>query len=114
MSKTGIEDLSFSSFLGAAVVILLLIDVYVKVMAAIKTHREEKKRKDAPVNSLEETVKSHDEKLKKDNERLKELEEGNRIMMRAMMALLSHDINGNSNDKLTKSLDEIQQFLINK
>lgn len=95
-------------------VALILIGAYNTVMGAIKTHREEQRRKDAPVNNLEEQVKGHEEKLKRDNDRLKELEDGNRIMMRAMMALLSHDINGNSSEKLKQSLEEIQQYLIDK
>lgn len=95
-------------------VALVLIGAYNTIMGAIKTHREEQRRKDAPVNNLEEQVKGHEEELKRDNDRLKELEDGNRIMMRAMMALLSHDINGNSSEKLKQSLEEIQQYLIDK
>lgn len=95
-------------------VALVLIGAYNTIMGAVKTHREEKKRKDAPVNNLEEQVKEHEDKLKRDHERLNELENGNRIMMRAMMAMLSHEINGNSDDKLKASLDEIQKFLIEK
>ena len=95
-------------------VALVLIGAYNTIMSAIKTHREEKKRKDAPVNTLEETVKKHDERLSRDHERLNELEDSNRIIMRALMALMSHEINGNSDDKLKASYDEIQRFLIEK
>jgi hypothetical protein len=34
--------------------------------------------------------------------------------MRAVMALLSHEISGNSDDKLKASLEEIQKHLIEK
>ena len=40
--------------------------------------------------------------------------QSNRIIMRALMAMLSHEINGNSDEKLKASFDEIQQFLIEK
>ena len=109
-----LQDLTFGGFIGAALVLLLLIDVYIKVMSAVKTYREEKKRKDTPVNTLEDIVKDHTEKLKKDHERLNELEDSNRIIMRALMAMLSHEINGNSDDKLKDSFDEIQKYLIQK
>jgi hypothetical protein len=108
------QDITFEKLVGLMAVALVLIGAYNTIMGAIKTHREEQKRKDAPVNNLEEQVKGHEEKLKRDNDRLKELEDGNRIMMRAMMALLSHDINGNSSEKLKQSLEEIQQYLIDK
>ena len=109
-----VQDLTFNTLLGAALVFLLLVDIYIKVMTATKTARDEKKRKDAPVNNLEETVKDHSEKLKRDHERLNDLEEANRIQMRALMAMLHHEIDGNSTDGLKKSYDEIQQFLIDK
>ena len=48
------------------------------------------------------------------HERLNELEDSNRVIMRALMALLSHEISGNSDEKLKASLDEIQKFLIEK
>lgn len=108
------QNITFEQLVGLMAVALVLIGAYNTIMGAVKTHREEKKRKDAPVNNLEEQVKEHEDKLKRDHERLNELENGNRIMMRAMMAMLSHEINGNSDDKLKASLDEIQKFLIEK
>ena len=108
------ENITFAQLVGLAVVVLVLAGAYNTIMSAVKNYREEKKRKDAPVNTLEETVKKHDEQLKDDHERLDDLEDSNRIIMRALMALLSHEINGNSDDKLKASYDEIQQFLIQK
>lgn len=110
----GLQDLTWQTILGAALVFLLFVDVYLKIMSARKTYRDEKKRKDAPVNNLEETVKDHDEKLKKDHERLNKLEEAMRILMRSQIAQLDHEISGNSVDKLRDSRNEIQQFLIDK
>jgi hypothetical protein len=109
-----LKDITPDSLFLAFLVVLALLGAYITVMNAIKTWREEKQRKDMPVNELEETVKGHTDMLRRDNDRLKELEEGNRIMMRAMMALLSHDINGNSSDKLKEAMDEIQRYLIER
>ena len=109
-----IQTLTFEQLLVAIAVFLLLIDIYNKIMSAIKTAREEKKRKDAPVNTLEETVKKHEERLQKDHQRLNDLEEANRIQMRALMAMLHHEIDGNSTDGLKKSYEEIQKYLIEK
>ena len=109
-----VQTVTFEQFVYAVAVALLMVGIYNTVMSAIKTHREEKRRKDAPVNTLETTVKEHEGKLKRDHERLNNLEESNRIIMRALMALMSHEINGNSDDKLKASYDEIQKFLIEK
>jgi hypothetical protein len=75
-----LKDITPDSLILAFLVVLALLGAYITVMNAIKAWREEKQRKDAPVNNLEETVKQHDEKLKRDNDRLKELEEGNRYL----------------------------------
>ncbi len=108
------ENITFAQLAGLAALVLVLVGAYNTVMNAVKTYREEKKRKDQPVNSLESKVNEHEEKLKKDHERLNELEEANRIQMRALMAMLHHEIDGNSVEGLKKSYDEIQQYLIDK
>ena len=74
----------------------------------------QRKLKNQPVNTLENTVEDHERKLKNDHERITELEESNRIIMRALMAVMSHEVNGNSTDKLQKSMEEIQEFLIER
>ena len=109
-----IQALSFEQLIGTAAVILLLVGIYNTIMGAIKTAREEKKLKDQPVNTLETTVEDHSQKLKKDHERITALEESNRIIMRALMAVMSHEVNGNSTEKLQRSMEEIQQFLIER
>ena len=115
------EKITFEQLVALAAIVLILVGAYNTCMTAIKNHREEKKRKDAPVNALESRLDEHDEKLtnhedklKNDHKRLNDLEESNRIIMRALMAMLSHEINGNSDEKLKASFDEIQQFLIEK
>lgn len=107
-------DVTFGQLAGLAALVLVLVGAYNTVMNAVKTYRDEKKRKDAPVNTLEETVRQHEERLKKDHERLNNLEEANRIQMRALMAMLHHEIDGNSTDGLKQSYDEIQRYLIEK
>ena len=109
-----IQTITFEQLVGTVAVILLMIGIYNTIMSAIKTHREEKRRREQPVSNLEGTVKEHDDRLKRDHERLNDLEEANRIQMRALMAMLHHEIDGNSTEGLKKSYDEIQQYLIDK
>jgi hypothetical protein len=109
-----VADITFGQLVGLAALVLVLVGAYNTVMNAVKTYRDEKKRKSAPVNTLEETVRQHEERLKKDHERLNNLEEANRIQMRALMAMLHHEIDGNSTDGLKQSYDEIQRYLIEK
>ena len=107
-----IQALSFEQLVGTVAVVLLLVGVYNTIMNAIKTAREEKRLKEQPVNTLENTVEDHSKKLANDHERITQLEESNRIIMRALMAVMSHEVNGNSTEKLQNSMNEIQDFLI--
>lgn len=109
-----LQALTFEQFIGTVAVILLLVGIYNTVMSAYKTYREEKRRREQPVSNLEEKVDQHEERLHNDHLRLNGLEESSRITLRALMALLSHEINGNSDEKLKASFDEIQKFLIEK
>ena len=109
-----LKDLTWDSLLLAFLVVLALLGAYVTVMNAVKTYREEKQMKDAPVNTMKQQVRNHDEQLQRERERIEDLEESNRIIMRALMAMLSHEINGNSDDRLRASFDEIQAYLIDR
>jgi hypothetical protein len=53
-------------------------------------------------------------KLDNDNKRLNTLENGQKVMLRGINALISHEINGNSADKLNKSQNEIMEYLIER
>jgi hypothetical protein len=99
----------------------VLLGAYKTIMDAIKIHREEKRLHDSPVVKLQARVDRHDELLQKDKDRLDAMEtrmqdmgEQSTIMLRGVLALLSHEINGNSNEKLQKSYDEIDEYLLPK
>lgn len=116
-----IEGLTFEQLIGAVVVVLVLIGAYNTIMSAVKNHREEKKLRESPVVQLKERVDRHDELLAKDKDRLDALDarmqdmgEQSTIMLRGVRALLSHEINGNSTDKLKDSMTEIDDYLISR
>ena len=67
-----------------------------------------------PHDNLESWRRDVDEKLNRDNRRLNDLEEGNRVICRGILAMLSHEINGNSKDKLISSQQEITNYLIER
>ena len=115
------ENLTYQQLIGAVAVILVLLGAYKTIMDAIKIHREEKRLRDSPVVKLQERVDRHDELLQKDKDRLDAMEtrmqdmgEQSTIMLRGVLALLSHEINGNSTDKLKDSMTEINDYLIRR
>lgn len=115
------EGISFSELLTAAVVLLVFIGAYNTISSAIKNRREQRKWQNQPLDDLTARVDKHDDLLARDKARLDALEtemkamsEQSRITMRGIKALLSHEINGNSDDKLRASLEEIDDFLLKR
>lgn len=94
-------------FVIVAVAVLAFIVLMGNVIKTIKDWRK-------PGMSEQEWRRDVDDKLGKDNERIKSLEDGNRVICKALMALLSHEINGNSNDKLQKALSDLNDYLIER
>ncbi len=77
--------------------------------------------KESKPSKHEEVLKEHEEKLKKLNERVTVLESTKRnqdkfveAICSSMLALLDHNINGNSIDKLKEAKEEMQEFLIHR
>jgi hypothetical protein len=54
------------------------------------------------------------DKLDRDKNRIDSLEAGNKVICRGILALLSHEINGNSADKLKDAKDELTNYLIER
>lgn len=116
-----LKDVTFEQLIGLAVIIVILAGTYNTVMAAIKNHMEVKKRQNAPVDTLTARVDAHDKMLANDKRRLEDTDERlgilkseSAMMLKGVRALLSHEINGNSDDKLKESYDSIDNYLINK
>lgn len=63
---------------------------------------------------LEDRLKKHEEYFNNDNKRLLAIEEGNRVTQKALLALMSHAINGNDVDKLKEAENSLREYLINK
>ena len=104
------ESISLAQWKDAAIVLIALMGFLVLLGNVIKTVKTWKE----PHDDLQKWRSDVDSKLTKDNLRLEALEGGNRVICRGILAMLSHEINGNSNDKLVASQKEITDYLIDK
>ena len=66
------------------------------------------------IDSIEARLKIHEEYFNNDNRRISAIEEGNRVTQKAILALMSHAINGNNVDELKKAENTLREYLINK
>jgi len=102
------ENLTLTQIKDFVIVLLAVLAFIVLIGNVIKTIRDWRK----PGMSEAEWHRQVDQKLDSDNKRIKHLEEGNKVKCKALMALLSHEINGNSSDKLQKALEDLNEYLI--
>lgn len=92
-------------------IVLLAVFAFVVLLGnVVKTVKEWRK----PQDDLEAWRRDVDTKLKNDNDRLKSMEDGNKVICRGILALLSHEINGNSAEKLKASQTEMTNYLIDR
>lgn len=77
--------------------------------------------KNSKPSKHDEIIKQHSEEIKELKESVTELQREKGLqeryintMCNAMLALLDHNINGNSIDKLKEAKEEMKEFLINR
>lgn len=104
------ENLTLPQIKDFVIVAVAVLAFIVLMGNVIKTIKEWRK----PSMSEAEWRRSVDSKLGSDNERIKQLEDGNKVICRALVAILSHEINGNSRDKLQSALTGLQDYLIER
>ena len=104
------ENITMDQIKDFAIVLLALAGVVVLIGNLIRTIKEWHK----PQDDLATWRRSVDTRLSNDHERLENMEKGNKVICRGILALLSHEINGNSVDKLMKSQSEMTDYLIER
>jgi len=105
-----LEKLTLEQIRDFVIVLLAILAFIILLANAIKALKDWRK----PHDDRESWRRDVDDKLNRDNKRLSDLEEGNKVICRGILAMLSHEINGNSNDKLLASQQEITNYLIER
>ena len=101
-------------FLGICIGITTIAAAVTVIIKVVQKIRQPEKSQNERLTALETKIKTFEDLFGNDNKRLIELEEGNRVTQQALLALLSHSINGNDTDKLTKARDDLQEYLISR
>lgn len=83
-----------------------------KIAKLICAMRAPNAAQDARLKDLEEHVATIDNYLAVDKKRLDGLDEGNRVTQRALLALLSHGIDGNNIAQMEQAKAALEEHLI--
>lgn len=103
---------------GGIVSVSAAVTVIAKIIA--KAKQPEKIQNDR-ISKCERRLDDNDKKFEKydgffknDDARLKAIEESNKIILNALLALMKHAINGNDIDNLKQSQKELEAYLVKK
>jgi hypothetical protein len=66
------------------------------------------------INALEDKVDRLNTYLSNDNARIENLEEGGRVLLKSLGALLSHGIDGNNVQEMKAAREELNEYLIRR
>ena len=96
---------------GLLLTILNIID-----RSTILKERTEKPRKELEerVDSLDNRIAEIENKLKNYDYRVIQLEDGVKVLLRSMSALLSNSIDGNNIEEMKDARDDLNEYLISK
>ena len=83
------------------------------IVAIVKRAKRPNDLQNERITALEKIVQRHDDLLERDLHRFEAMESGNRIMQKCMLALLSHNIDGNDIDQMKTARQDLQEYLIN-
>lgn len=105
---------SISTVLYICTFIITLSSAINVISTWVAKARDPEERQNERIAAIEEDLKIIKQKLDNDNKRIKILEDGNRVTQMALLALMSHAINGDDIDKLTEAKTKLEQYLITK
>ena len=93
--------------------IVLISNAAEKIVQAVKVAKAPNDQQNERLNALESWRKDVDRKLDRDNDRLRDIDSGNRVTQRALLALLDHGIDGNNIKQMQDAKEALQDHLIN-
>ena len=93
--------------------IVLISNAAEKIVQAVKAAKAPNDQQNERLNALEEWREEVDRKLIRDKDRFKDIDSGNRVTQRALLALLDHGIDGNNIKQMQDAKEALQDHLIN-
>lgn len=107
-------DTVWTVFLAGCAALITISTAIKVIVSAIQTVRKPTIQQDHRLDDIDEKLKEHDELLVDEGTRLELLNTGSATTQKALLALLSHAIDGNNVYELKAARKELQDFLIER
>lgn len=94
--------------------IITVLTVWNMVESRVKSIKEPTQTLSSRVAVIESKIEEYEQRFKRDKEKIEEIEKGNRITQRSLLALLNHDLIGDNVEEMTDVKKELENYLINR
>ncbi len=102
--------------------VLSAFNLWDRIESRIKSAKEPTKVLEGRIVKLENMLATdyearfvrHESHFQSDLERIEQIEEGNKVTQKALLALLSHAVDGNNIEQLKKAENDLTQYLIDR
>ena len=94
--------------------IITILTVWNMVESRVKAIKEPTTTLSSRVAVIESKIEEYEQRFKRDKEKIEEIEKGNRITQRTLLALLNHDLIGDNIDEMNDVKRELENYLINR
>ena len=94
--------------------IITIFTVWEKIESRANKFKEPTSAIETRVSLIEQKMNEYEVRFKKDKERLDDIEEINKLTLRATLALLNHSLTGNNEEEMNGVKKDLEKFLINK
>lgn len=92
-----------------------VVTIILNIIKAAKTPGESRDRsQDQRITTLEAQIKDVQGYVDNNNRRIKEIEEGNRVTQKAILALMANAISGDNMDELKEAHNNLQKYLVER
>lgn len=97
-----------------AAAFITLSSAFTIIFNLVAKLREPDKRRDEDIKQIKDRLAVLEKADRDNNDKFDGIEEGNKIIQTALLALLKHSLNGNDTDALKKAEEALENYLINK
>lgn len=96
---------------AGALTILNLVNVITSMVAKTKQPTDNLENR---VQAIETKMSRYDEMFGRDKARLDQFEEGMRVIIKSLLAIMKHDLDGNNTEALKVASAELQEYMLSR
>lgn len=110
-----LDPAEFLALISTVCALIISISAAFRIVVdAIKKLRAPEQTQDSRLKLIEERLDLFETYFLNDKKRIDAIENGNRVTQQAILALLSHAINGDNQEQLEKARNNLNEYLINR